>query len=59
VPVGLVPVPEKFTLWPGMIVTLFAGLVIVPVGGWSLGSNESCTNCATDGTPEELIRKSK
>jgi hypothetical protein len=33
------------------------GLVIVPFGGVSVAVFEICTNFATDGTPEVLIRK--
>jgi len=56
VPVELVPVPEKFTVWPGVIEALLVGLVIAPVGGWSFGASESCTNRASEGTPAELRR---
>jgi hypothetical protein len=58
VPFGLVPVPEKDTDWPAAIVTLLAGLVITPVGGWSFGALESWTNCAREGTPEAFKMKS-
>jgi hypothetical protein len=35
-----------------------AGLVMLPVGGTSVGAGETCTNFAIDGTPALLIRKS-
>ena len=57
-PLGAVPDPVKVTDCPGVMNTLLAGLLIVPVGGISVGAVETCTNFAMDGTPEELIRKS-
>lgn len=56
-PLDAVPVPEKVTDWPGPITMSDAGLVIVPLGGVSVAVFEICTNFATDGTPEVLIRK--
>ena len=59
VPVGLVPEPKKETDWQTPIEAFEAGLVIVAVGGWSVGVAESWTNCATEGTPEEFRMKSR
>lgn len=50
-PLLTVPVPAKFTAWPGAIVTSVAGLVIVALGGTSVGALSTCTIFATDGTP--------
>jgi hypothetical protein len=55
-PLGALPEPAKFTDCPGVMNTFETGLVMVPVGGVSFGVKESCTNFATEGTPELLIR---
>jgi len=36
-----VPVPAKETDWPALTVTLEAGLVMAPVGGTSVGAEET------------------
>ena len=41
VPSGSDPEPAKDTDWPAVMVTSLAGLVIVPVGGWSAGAGVS------------------
>jgi hypothetical protein len=58
VPSGSLPEPAKKTDWPAVMVTSVEGLVIVPVGGTSVGAGVNCTNCATDGTPALFSRKS-
>jgi hypothetical protein len=52
-----VPVPAKLTDCPGAIKMSPAGLVMVPFGTVSVGVNETCTNFATDGTPELFSKK--
>lgn len=56
-PLEAVPVPANVTDCPGAITMFEAGLVIVPRGGVSVEACKTCTNLATDGTPEVLIRK--
>jgi hypothetical protein len=58
VPLGAVPEPAKFNEPPGATDTSVAGLVMVPVGGISVGAVESCTKLPTDGTPELFRIKS-
>jgi hypothetical protein len=38
--------------------TLEEGLVMTPVGGWSVGASESWTKLASEGTPAEFKMKS-
>ena len=56
-PLGALPVAANDTACPGAIIVSEAGLVIVPVGGVSEGAVETCTNCASDGTPALFNRK--
>src|SRR3984957_16647305 len=53
-----VPGPAKETDPPALTVTLEAGLVMVPVGGTSVGAVEICTMLAREGTPELFRMKS-
>ena len=57
-PLGAEPLPANVSDCPGAMETSEAGLVIVPVGGRSVGAVDTRTNFATEGTPALLIKKS-
>jgi hypothetical protein len=57
-PLDAVPEPENVTDCPGAIRMSDDGLVIFPTGGTSAEVFETCTNFATEGTPDLFTKKS-